>query len=114
MQVQVNTDSSIVGDDALAGRVETAARDALGRFEERITRLEIHLTDVNGAKPGPNDKRCVIEVRPAGRRPETVTDDAGTIDAAVSGALQKLRRVLDGTLGRLDDHKGAPSIRTGI
>jgi len=113
MQIQFNTDNQIDGSDALAERVETELRKSLARFSDHITRLEIHVGDVNAAKGGDDDKRCVIEARLAGRQPEAVRHEAATVDAAIDGATQKLRRFLDGTLGRLTDHKGAPTIRGG-
>lgn len=114
MQIQFNTDNNIEGRDALAERLEADLRESLGRFEDQITRLEIHLSDSNAGKSGSDDKRCSIEARLAGRQPETVSNDASTVDAAFAGAVKKLRRMLDSTVGRASDHKGAPSIRTGI
>ncbi len=113
MQVQFNTDNTIEGREALAARVEADLRHALGRFTDHITRLEIHVSDVNGPKTSGADKRCVIEARLAGRQPEAVTNEAATVDAAIAGAVKKLRRSLDSTLGRLGDHKGARSLRDG-
>jgi len=114
MHIQFNTDDTIEGRDALAAQAEADIRTSLGRFADQITRIEIHLSDVNGDKTASNDKRCLIEARLAGRQPEAVSHEGATMDAAVNGAVKKLRRSLDGTLGRLGDHKGAPSIRTSL
>lgn len=111
MQVQVNTDSSVEGRDELARRVEAEIRNAVGRFTDHVTRIEVHLADENADRGG-TDKRCLIEARLSGRRPEAVSHRAATLDQAFSGAAQKLRRSLETTLGRLADHKGGPSIRT--
>jgi hypothetical protein len=44
MQIQINTDSNIEGNDRLAQQVEAAVRDALDQFSAQITRVEVHLS----------------------------------------------------------------------
>lgn len=111
MQIQVNTDDNVEGRDELAQRVEAEIRDALDRFSDHITRVEVHLSDENSDKSGGSDKRCLMEARLAGRQPIAVSHQAGSLDEAFSGAAEKLKRSLDSTLGRLKDHKGRASIR---
>ena len=107
MQILVNTDHNIEGHDGLRRHVESLVEGTFGRFGERITRIEVHLTDENsGAKAGDNDKRCAMEARVAGIPPVTVTHSAGSIDQAIEGAADKLERTLDSTLERRDDHRG--------
>lgn len=102
MQIQVNTDHNIVGDEKQAALVESTVRDALERFAEQITRVEVHLSDENSAgKTGPADIRCLMEARLAGRQPTAVSDQAPTIDQAVAGAAEKMKRSLESTLGRV-------------
>jgi hypothetical protein len=57
------------------------------------------------------DKRCVIEARPAGAQSVAVTHHAGSVDDAYSGAAQKLEKVLDAKYSRAHDHKGGDTIR---
>ena len=64
MQVQFNSDSSVMGTENVAERIEASVREKLARFEERLTRIEIHVRDENGAKGGADDKACTIEARP--------------------------------------------------
>ena len=52
MQVQFNSDSSVMGTDNVAQRIEAAVREKIARFEDRLTRLEIHVRDENGPKGG--------------------------------------------------------------
>ena len=111
MQIQVNTDDNITGDEPLSSYVEGEVSRAIGRFEDRITRVEVHLGDENAGKSGAHDKRCLIEVRPARRDPIAVTEYAATVRAAVTGATKKLRKLLDSSLGRDADHKGGETIR---
>lgn len=103
MQVQVNTGNNITGSEELSSRVQGVVKDTLGRFGDRITRVEVHLNDVNGPKPGDDDNRCMMEARLEGLQPISVTDQAATLDQAVSGAAKKLQRSLDSTLGKLSD-----------
>ena len=102
MKIQINTDSNIAGNDQLRGEVETLLRGALDRFSEKITRLEVHLSDENSdKKSGVDDIRCLLETRLAGLQPIVVSHEAATPQEAVDGAAEKLKRSLDSTLGRL-------------
>ncbi|GIK47551.1 MAG: hypothetical protein KJZ75_06880 [Hyphomonadaceae bacterium] len=111
MQIQVNTDNTVQGVESAAAFVERELRSTLGRFEDQITRIEVHLGDVNGAKRGSNDKRCMIEARLAGRQPETATEQADRLDLAITGASRKLLRLIETAVGKRDDVKGAETIR---
>jgi hypothetical protein len=103
MQVQVNTDRNIQGSEDLSQRVEDSVNRHLDRFSEHATRAEVYLTDQNSsAKGGSVDIRCQLEVRLAGRDPLSVTDNAAEIDQAVNGAAQKMVRLLETTLGKLN------------
>jgi hypothetical protein len=113
VQIQVNTDNTVEGREALATWAETEIRAVLDRFAQQITRVEVHFTDVNADKSSAGDKRCTLEARLSGRQPEAVRHEADTLEDALGGAVRKLRRMLDSTLGRLNDHKGGESIRTG-
>ncbi|MBA3642428.1 MAG: HPF/RaiA family ribosome-associated protein [Acidobacteriota bacterium] len=103
MQVQTNTDRNITGSDKLSAHVETVVAGALGRFTEQITRVEVHLSDENGARGGGSDIRCMMEARLEGRPPTAVTHQAATVDEAMQGAADKLARSIESTLGRLRD-----------
>ncbi|MEO0511587.1 MAG: HPF/RaiA family ribosome-associated protein [Planctomycetota bacterium] len=62
--------------DKLNEHVHETLSKRFARFGERLTRVEVHLGDVNEHKKGPDDKRCMIEVRPAGRDPIAVEEHA--------------------------------------
>lgn len=100
MKIQVNTDAHIHGREALATQVSTTVEHALQRFKDQITRVEVHLSDQNGDKSGPHDKRCVMEARLEGRPPIAATHEAETLDQAVRGAADKLTRLIESQLGR--------------
>ena len=106
MQVQTNTDKNIPGGDRLSQYVKSSLDSKLSRFSEHLTRVEAHLSDESGQKPGSANKKCVMEARPRGMQPLAVTHSADTLDHAISGAVEKLERLLDSTFGQLSSHKG--------
>jgi len=103
MQIQVNTDNHIHGREEIVALVETSVEGALGRFRDRITRVEAHLSDTNSHKTKGDDIRCVLEARLAGHQPIAVTHQASTVELALSGAADKLERSVESTLGRLKE-----------
>ena len=106
MQIQMSTDGNIEGREELATRTNLVVESGLNRFSDHITRVEIHLSDENSDKKGGNDDiRCVMEARLEGRQPVAVTHQAATVDQAVDGAVDKLHRLIESTLGRLRDHR---------
>lgn len=113
MQVHVNTDRQVQGGESLAKWVEQETLARMVRFREHVTRIEIFLSDENGGKGGPGDKRCRMEARPAGLPPVTVTATADKLADAFTSAAEKLLRALDADLGRGKNHKGSETIRSG-
>jgi hypothetical protein len=105
MHIEISTDRNISGSDRLIGHAKGIIQHALIHFSGQITRVEVHLSDANGAKAGQYDKHCMIEARLEGRQPTAVTHVAATLDQAVKGAAGKLKRSLKSTLGRLQDEK---------
>jgi ribosomal subunit interface protein len=104
MTIQINSDNNITGTEGLSNFVENTIAETLKRFDEQITRIEVHLTDGNGHKSGINDKRCVLEARLEGMQPIAVTAHDDTIQAALKSALGKLKSALDTSRGRLQNH----------
>jgi hypothetical protein len=120
MQILINTDHHIEGHEALAEWAKAEVTTALKRHSEHITRVEIHVSDDNGAKTGHKvtlkaghktsqkdglkgdlgDKRCVMEARLEGRQPLAVTQHADNLHLAVTGAADKLSHLITSTLGR--------------
>ena len=104
MQIQVNTDSNIKGTTELKQKTESQIRETIGRFESRLTRLEVHLSDENSDKKvGKDAMKCVIEARMSHRQPIAVSHYAETVDLAVIGAAEKLEHSLTSIVGRLSD-----------
>ena len=104
MTIQINSDNNITGTEGLSNFVQSKVAETLKRFDNQITRVEVHLTDENSHKSGINDKRCMIEARVEGMQPIAVTAHGDTIHEALKSALEKLKSSLDTTLGRLQNH----------
>jgi len=103
MTIQINSDNNITGTEKLSNFVESTIAEALKRFDEQITRVEVHLNDENSHKSGMNDKRCMLEARLEGMQPIAVTAHGNTIQEALKSALGKLKSSLDTTLGKLQN-----------
>lgn len=104
MQILVNTDKNINGDESHQDKFSAQIAKELARFRSHITRIEAHITDQNGKKKGTKDFICILEARLEGRQPIAVSDQEDTIEQAVSGALNKLKAALETILGRLQNH----------
>ena len=104
MKIQINTDKNIEGHARLEAYFSEELEKGLIRFEEKITRVEVHFGDENGEKFSLNDKRCAIEVRIANLQPLTVTEHADTIEKAFSGALAKAKKSLTTTFEKMKEY----------
>ncbi len=100
MQVQVNSDNHVKMDAASSAAIEADIQHVLSRFAGHLTRVEIHLSDLDANKSGAQDKRCRLEARPTGRQPLSVSADAATVEQAAKGAAEKMKSALDTVFGR--------------
>ena len=86
-------------------RYEDVLENSLFRFRDRISRLEVHLSDENGSKKvGPNGKRCMLEARAKGLQPVAVTDEAAHLDLAVAGAADNMKHALETIFGKMNQY----------
>ena len=99
MQIQVHTDNNITGREDVVRLVQSTVEGAIGRFADRITRVEAHLSDTNSHKSKGDDKRCLLEARLAGLQPIAVSHQAPTIELAVTSAADKLQRAIESKVG---------------
>ena len=104
MKIQFNTDNNVTGSEKLTASLTSLISGELSRFEDHITRLEVHLSDEDSNKNGVNDKRCMIEARLEGMKPIAVTNHADTSERAVTGAVDKLKSSLTTMQGRLKNY----------
>lgn len=104
MFVQISTDNQIKSDADANARLEEKLRAKLKRFEGRLTHVELHVADVNGAKGGESDKRVSLELRANGHDPVAVHAEAHRVDNAVTLAVNKGARALAHALDRRKSH----------
>jgi hypothetical protein len=100
MKILINSDSSIAMDARLVKLIMREATELLDRFSDHLTRVEIHLTDIDRGKTGRVDKRCLVEVRVAGMKPIVTSTQTREIETAVNQALRKTVRALNTSLGK--------------
>jgi hypothetical protein len=104
MTIQINTDKTITGEKRSCDFFTSQIDEALQRFEPHITRIEMHLKDENGNKDGFNNITCLLEARLDGRQPIAITNQADTIDLAVTGAIDKIKIAIQTILGKMQKH----------
>lgn len=86
--------------EALDAHVRREIASAIGRFADRLTRVEVHLSDENSRKAGERDKRCLMEARPRAMDPLVAEDEGEDLFAVVRETARKLERVLEKRIGR--------------
>lgn len=111
MQIQVDTDHNIETSEKFIAGIDAEIRTVLARFTEHMTRIEVHLSDESAGRSTGEDKRCVLQARPAGRSPLAVTHQAATVDEALLGAVHKLKRLLDSETASSEDRNTRATIR---
>ncbi|MBJ9975822.1 HPF/RaiA family ribosome-associated protein [Pseudomonas sp. S75] len=110
MQIQVNSSNHIDSSSRLNEWVRSTLESTLQRYEDDLTRIEVHLRDENGDKSGPHDKRCQIEARPKGHQPISVSHTADSLEHAIEGAANKLNNALEHLFGKLRSKRSAPQL----
>lgn len=103
MQIEIHH-SGMQRSDALVEHINDRIEHALRHHGERMTHVEVHLHDDNAGKGGPNDKRCVIEVRPAGFDPIMVDATGEELTLTVSDAANKLTHAVQHFVDRHATH----------
>lgn len=111
MQVQVNANNSVQTHESLERWAGEELKASLRRFGNDITSVEVHLSDENSDRISPDHKRCMLEARLTNHPPVAVNHQAGSLDEAIRGAIDKLRRALDHTFGKLREQRDRTSIR---
>ena len=103
MQVLLQADPNTDGRHKMHEHLEAVVNDALGRFRERITRVDAHLSDAHSAmKVGPEDVHCTLEAHLVGMGPIVVKDHAGNAHQAIDGAARKLKRAVASEIEKHD------------
>jgi len=118
MQVRIHTDHNIEGHEALADRVSSVLEDALSGVSDRLTHVNVYLSDQNSdQKSSKDDMRCIIEAHIEGHQPLAVTHQSTTLNQAVDDAVDKLTHLINHTLGRLEhqeSHRTDPPLSRSV
>jgi len=105
MQIQISTDNHIEGSDRMENYFSEVLHTALKRYEDKITGLEVHITEEKNSEKGTlADKRCLIEARVNGLAPQAVTHHAPTTELAIKGAADKMKHLLEHTFDKIRTH----------
>ena len=104
MKIQFNTDKNIEGKVRIEAYMSEKINQGLKQFDEKITRIEVHLSDENAAKTGKDDIQCKLEARLEGLQPITVSSKDDSNEKAVSGAIDKMKAALTTVVGKMKSH----------
>lgn len=94
MQVEIHARGFVLTED-LRAHVEQRLQFALNRFQDRVVRVTVHLSNINGPGGGV-DRHCHLQLRLHGLPDIVVRDTEADIHVAVDRAAQRAGR----TLGR--------------
>ena len=101
MKIQFNTDKNIQGTEKLETFVSEKINQSFKRLADKITRIEVHLSDQNAQKVSADDIQCKIEARLVGLKPLIVTGKSNTKEIALNDAIEKMKAALDTVIGKL-------------
>lgn len=104
MIVQLNTDNNILGTETFKKNLTEKINHELDHFTDNITRIEVHLSDQNADKSGPNDIQCKIESRIEGRQPVIVTSKSDSKEKAIDDAINKMKATLRTVFGKMKNN----------
>jgi hypothetical protein len=103
MQTLLHTDPHTDGSRQMAEHLDTVVQKALGRFGERVMRVEAHLSDANGpGRSGDDGIHCMLDARLVGLDAVVVKAHAGNAHQALEGAVRKLKRAVGAAIAKHD------------
>jgi len=103
MQIQIFAQGVEVP-DPLRAYVERNLAEVLAHHKERLTRVEVHLKDLNSKHKNGVDKHCLLEAKPRGMDSIAVEHDAPEFKDAVHHAVLKLERALQHRIDKQRNH----------
>jgi ribosome-associated translation inhibitor RaiA len=100
MQIRVFADEHIDSSEELTFRVEGVVQGSLDRYQERISLVEVFLSQRIPHHSGERDMCCRMEAHAGALKPIEVNHEAITLTEAIHEASSKLERAIHTTLGR--------------
>ena len=115
MQIRIHAPHAAGASVSIDDWARRSLQEALSRFANELSALEVHFSDDNAARVSADHKRCTLEARLHGREPLAVQHQAERLDEALQGARAKLERALERELDKRRDaqHRQRDSIRHG-
>lgn len=101
MLIQINRDNQTLPNEAPVEEIRQLIEGRISRVSDRLTRVEVHVGDVNASRGGTHDRKCTVELRAENMRPVAGTAEAPTIEAAVRAATDKALHAYDNAVGKL-------------
>ncbi|MDN5769155.1 MAG: HPF/RaiA family ribosome-associated protein [Humibacillus sp.] len=101
MHVEIHTDNTINGSDALTASVTDEVRESLEHHDGRVQRIEVHLADESAGRATEDDIRCLLTADLKGQSQVVASHHANSVEQAVTGAAHKLARAIEHRLGRI-------------
>ncbi len=94
MQIRVDVDDHIDGSEELMVRVEGVVEGALDGYQEKVTRVDVHLSRRVPHRHGEHDMCCRMEAHAGVHHPISVSHEAMTLTEAIHAASAKLERAV--------------------
>lgn len=88
MEIEVRT-REIRWNDDLQRRLERSIERAVDRHRNRITRISVYLTDLNGPRGGV-DKLCQLTAELRGAAPVTILEKGANLETVINRAARRL------------------------
>ncbi|OGA61660.1 MAG: 30S ribosomal protein S30 [Betaproteobacteria bacterium RIFCSPLOWO2_12_FULL_65_14] len=108
MQIDIQTHGFALS-DALRDYTERRLRFALARAAERVRRIKVGLSDINGPRGG-IDKRCRIRVMFRGLDAVLIEDTEADLYVAIDRAADRVWRTVVRRLGRRGGRGDEPAM----
>ena len=105
MTIQINTDKNIEAEERHQDYFSSQLAASFERYEDHLTRVEVHLKDENGKKNGVKDKTCTLEARLKGKQPIAVTANEDSIQKALASATDKAISAISKVIDKSQSHK---------
>ncbi len=103
MTIEINTDKNLSLQKSFGKNIKEVLVEDLLRFQEQITKIEVHFSDHNGNKDGKTDKKCLLEAQLKTIQPIVVSHKSSTYDLALVGATDKLKTTIDSIFVKFSD-----------
>lgn len=113
MQILLQTDSNTNNSQAMSDHVKIVVNEAIGRFGERVTRVEAHLSNAHSQVKSTTEQdiHCTLEAHLVGLEAVVVKAFASNAHQAIETATKKLQRAIERQIEKHSAHAGrSPAI----